>query len=83
MSVNQLLVVDAVAQNEFIAIPPKSRICEVPPLLQLQHCVNGGNIMCGNDVPNEGSFVGLYSFLVCPLHVMLCSLNLFHPQQSN
>ncbi|OQR86537.1 hypothetical protein THRCLA_10535 [Thraustotheca clavata] len=51
------------AQSDFIAIPPKSRICEVPPFLLNNSSLlsNGGNIMCGNDVPSESATIGLYS----------------------
>ncbi|OQS07903.1 hypothetical protein THRCLA_00102, partial [Thraustotheca clavata] len=62
-SVQGLLLTNTQSQIEYFSIPSKTRGCAVPPYLlsDLSIMVNGGNIMCGNDVPFEPAIFGLLS----------------------
>ncbi|OQR88175.1 hypothetical protein ACHHYP_07280 [Achlya hypogyna] len=58
-----LLISNEDAQSMFYSIPPKPRVCAVPPyfLSDMSLMANGGNLMCGNDVPDEPAFLGMLS----------------------
>ncbi|OQR91699.1 N-acetylglucosamine-1-phosphotransferase subunits alpha/beta, partial [Thraustotheca clavata] len=60
-SINDLLRRDSKAQQKYFEIPPKTGSCPVPPFLLSDPNImsNGGNIMCGDDVPPEPAFIGL------------------------
>ncbi|KDO30840.1 hypothetical protein SPRG_04741 [Saprolegnia parasitica CBS 223.65] len=62
-ALNTLLVTDALAQTSYFALPAKPRVCSLPPFLNndLSLMANGGNLMCGNDVPQEPAFYGRLS----------------------
>ncbi|OQS03228.1 hypothetical protein THRCLA_04479 [Thraustotheca clavata] len=66
-----LLLTNSDAQSEYVSIPPKSSVSEVPPFLLSDSTImnNGGDLLCGNDVPYEpaawGLLSGLSSTTVC------------------
>ncbi|EQC34818.1 hypothetical protein SDRG_07623 [Saprolegnia diclina VS20] len=62
-ALNTLLVTNTTAQTQYFALPAKPRVCSVPPFLNndLSLMANGGNLMCGNDVPQEPAFYGRLS----------------------
>ncbi|KDO15862.1 hypothetical protein SPRG_18601 [Saprolegnia parasitica CBS 223.65] len=69
-AVTMQLVSNELAQAEFLSIPSKPSVCEVPPFLLSDPAIMllGGNLMCGDDLPPEPA-IGLYSgfgaFSVC------------------
>ncbi|OQR85381.1 hypothetical protein THRCLA_10708, partial [Thraustotheca clavata] len=62
-TVNNLLLSNISAQEEYLKIPRKPRVCEVPPYIYNDSNVQitGGNIMCGNDMPHTPAVFGVYS----------------------
>ncbi|OQR90296.1 hypothetical protein THRCLA_09378 [Thraustotheca clavata] len=62
-AVNGMLLSNISTQVDYFKIPRKPRVCEIPPYLLSDPNIqpNGGNIMCGNDVPYETASYGLLS----------------------
>ncbi|OQR93343.1 hypothetical protein ACHHYP_02627 [Achlya hypogyna] len=62
-ALNALLLSDAAAQAAYYSFSARSRMCAVPPELGSNATLmaNGGNLMCGNDLPVEPAYYGLLS----------------------
>ncbi|OQR89306.1 hypothetical protein THRCLA_09803 [Thraustotheca clavata] len=60
---NNLILSNPQAQSEYYSLPAKPRVCEVPPFLLSDPTImsNGGDLLCGDDVPFEPATLGLLS----------------------